>query len=113
MRRVQHVYLVTAKGRGRGNTTPYFLMTSIALCINCGLVPAAHSCPRNLSPDRTPTPTNVDDTGRRLAAVSSLLEKKPRPDPIWADNYWRQVHGSLARQWKHETACHVIPSVPD
>jgi len=88
-------------------------MTSIALCINCGLVPAAHSCARNLSPDRTPTPTSVDDTGRRLATVSSLLETLPRPDPTWADNYWRQVHGSLARQWKHETACHVFPCVPD
>ena len=92
-------------------------MTSIAICNQCGLVPATHHCPKHLSPDPTwiPTPTrpDLDNTGRRLEAVSSLLETLPRPDPTWADNYWRQVHGSLSRQWHHEIACHVIPSVPD
>ena len=86
-------------------------MSSFATCNICGLVPAAHRCARQFDPDPTPTRPDMDTTGRRLEAVSKLLETLPRPDPTWSGNYWRQVQDELSRQWQHETACHDIPYV--
>ena len=87
------------------------MSSSFTICNRCGLVPAAHRCARQLNPDPTPTRPDIDTTGRRLEAVTGLLEKSPRPDPTWSGNYWRRVKDELARQWQHETACHDIPSV--
>ena len=87
------------------------MSSSFTICNQCGLVPAAHRCARQLDSDPTPTRPDIDATGRRLETVSKLLETLPRPDPTWSGNYWRRVQDELSRQWQHETACHDIPYV--
>ena len=84
-------------------------MSSFAICNQCGLVPAAHRCARQLDLDPRPLRPDIDTTGRRLETVSNKLETLP--DPTWSGNYWRGVRNSLARQWRYQIACHDIPSV--